>query len=257
MDGAHEVSVESGPPIRNGLLRRLSSASSKRIERHLQPISFPIRGALGVNYRPTEYVYFIEEGLISLVAGDERNMVEIGLIAREGACGFFALLGFSASPYSCVARAPGTAWRAPSPVVVELFQEDADFRLALMRFVGAQFIQTARTAIVHARFSVEQRLAHWILIASSRVTDQEFFLTHDNLATTLGARRPGVTIALHVLEGEKAISSTRGMLRLLDRSILKTLAGPAYGSIEESYRDMVEDGRMRIGAGDELPHGDP
>jgi hypothetical protein len=55
-------------------------------------------------------------------------------------------------------------------------------------------------------------------------------LSHDVLAIMLGVRRPGVTVALHMLEGEHAIRSDRGDVIVLDRARLEELATGAYKS---------------------------
>ncbi len=43
-----------------------------------------------------------------------------------------------------------------------------------------------------------------------RLRTDEMAITHDYIALMLGARRPGVTTSLHVLEGHHLIRSLRG-----------------------------------------------
>ncbi|WP_244662053.1 helix-turn-helix domain-containing protein [Mesorhizobium huakuii] len=43
-------------------------------------------------------------------------------------------------------------------------------------------------------------MARWLLMVQDRADGNKIYLTHEFLATMLGARRPGVTIALQMLE---------------------------------------------------------
>jgi DNA-binding FadR family transcriptional regulator len=64
-------------------------------------------------------------------------------------------------------------------------------------------------------------------------------LTHDFLALMLGVRRPSVTDALHVLEGERLIHANRGLITIRDRARLEDMAGGAYGVPEAEYRRLI------------------
>ncbi|WP_348629752.1 hypothetical protein [Mesorhizobium sp. M7A.F.Ca.US.011.01.1.1] len=51
----------------------------------------------------------------------------------------------------------------------------------------------------------------------------------------LGARRPGVTVGLQVLEGRGLIYSRRGEVHIRDRSGLAGRANGTYGKPEADY----------------------
>jgi CRP-like cAMP-binding protein len=69
----------------------------------------------------------------------------------------------------------------------------------MMRYIHAFMTQVTSTADANSNYSVEQRLARWILMCRDRSETDELHLTHEFLAMMLGVRRPGVTIATHVL----------------------------------------------------------
>jgi DNA-binding transcriptional regulator YhcF (GntR family) len=73
-----------------------------------------------------------------------------------------------------------------------------------------------------------------------RVDGSTFMVTHELLAIMLGVQRPGVTTALHVLESEGLIKSTRGQVEVLNRAQLRARAGSAYGKTEKSYEELIE-----------------
>jgi len=82
------------------------------------------------------------------------------------------------------------------------------------------------------RYSVQERLARWLLMCQDRLEDDHLPLTHDFLALMLSVRLPDVTAALHILEGEHAIQSHRGDVIVLNRPRLEELAAGAYTSLK-------------------------
>jgi hypothetical protein len=53
-------------------------------------------------------------------------------------------------------------------------------------------------------------------------------VTHDAIADALGVRRPGITVALHILEGNHLVRSNRGRLVVIDREGLILASGGCY-----------------------------
>jgi Mn-dependent DtxR family transcriptional regulator len=68
---------------------------------------------------------------------------------------------------------------------------------------------------------------------------REIVITHDYIALMLAVRRPSVTDALAVLEGEGYIRSERKLITIRNRPALEEFAGDAYGVPEEEHRRVV------------------
>jgi hypothetical protein len=96
-------------------------------------------------------------------------------------------------------------------------------------------VQGSQTALVNGRGTVNERLARWLLMWDDRIQPETLSVTHEFLALLLGVRRPGVTVALHELEGKSLIKSTRGDVRILDRAGLRLAASGFYGISEAEY----------------------
>jgi CRP-like cAMP-binding protein len=88
---------------------------------------------------------------------------------------------------------------------------------------------------------VNERLARWILMCHDRISGDELSLTHEYISVMLAVRRPSVTTALHVLEGNGFIRSTRGIVTIRNRTALEEFARDAYGRPEEEYRRLMKD----------------
>jgi CRP-like cAMP-binding protein len=108
-----------------------------------------------------------------------------------------------------------------------------------MPYVQAFMSQTAQTALTNGRAKLEERLARWILMAHDRTDGDTLDLTHEFLALMLGVRRPGVTIAMHFLEGAGLIRSTRRAILIVDRDGLEQHADGSYGVPEAEYERLL------------------
>ena len=77
----------------------------------------------------------------------------------------------------------------------------------------------------------------WAHVADRGSVEQtdDLKITHEFLAVMLGVRRPGVTVALNLLERSALISTHRGVTTIVDRKGLKAAANGAYGVSEAEY----------------------
>jgi CRP-like cAMP-binding protein len=130
---------------------------------------------------------------------------EVGVIGFEGMIGTPIVMGDDRQPCECVIQLPGDATRLPAKALVEAMAASPTLRLFLLRYVQSLSTQTSFTALVNARSKLEERLARWLLMCADRVDGDELGLTHKYLSIMLGVRRPGVAVAIQILEGKGLI----------------------------------------------------
>ena len=118
------------------------------------------------------------------------------------------------------------------------FGQSASLHRAFLHYAHGFFVQTARTAMANGRSKIEERLARWLLMAHDRTDGDELALTHEFLATMLGVRRPGVTVALNLLEGGGFIRANRGVIFIVDREGLVAHSNGAYGAPEAEFQHL-------------------
>jgi CRP-like cAMP-binding protein len=172
-----------------------------------------------------DHVWFIDRGVVSashrLPDGAE---FEVALIGAEGMVGALLALESSATPIVWRVCVAGTATKVARADFLSLLEEHPDFRAAVLAFAAALVRQISQAAACAAKHTISQRLARWILTCQAKAGQQDLEITHQSLARALGVRRAGVTAALHVLEGARAIRSVRGRVILKDAELLRTLA---------------------------------
>jgi CRP-like cAMP-binding protein len=173
----------------------------------------------------TEHVFFIEEGIASLMAETEDGSpgVQVAMIGREGLVGGLALLGGSAS-YGCtVVQVPGPALRITVANLLRCFEACPALRGACLQYVQALTRQVMSNAVSNVRHTLAERCVRWLLMAHDRMEEDDLPVTHEALSAMLGVRRSGVTVATTALQGAGLIRTRRGHIRVLDRPGLEAV----------------------------------
>jgi CRP-like cAMP-binding protein len=215
---------------RNRILASLSPRDFGSLAPYLDPVAFKVRRVFFKPYEPIETVVFPESGFASVVATTETGRsLEVGIIGREGVIGVPIIFGQTLTPYNSYAQVAGAGFEIKADILWDAMKQSWPLADVLLKFAYAFLIQVTHSALAHARFSNEQRLARWLLMAQDRVEDAEIPLTHEFLAMMLGTRRASVTDALQVLERVGAIASKRGRIWVRDRPGLEKVAGDCYG----------------------------
>ena len=226
--------------VRNRLLASLPSNDFKIIAPYLEDIELDRDHVLILPNIPIEQVYFVEKGMVSVVAekADGRS-IEVGVYGRDGFSGMPLLLGSDRTPHHHYMQIGGCGFRMEVADFESLVADSPTLRLILLRFVHVFMTQTAQSALVNGSSIIEERLARWILMCRDRLDSNEFPITHDFLSMMLGVRRSSVTDAIHLLEGANLIKAPRGNILIVDRDRLERAAGASYGVPEAEYRRLI------------------
>lgn len=234
------MQLPSQATVKNRLLRALSASSFKMFENHLEAVQLPLRYVVVEGRERPAHIYFIESGLGSVVASSVDNeSIEVGHVGFEGMSGTHLLLQTDTTPTKTFMQVAGEGFRIPTDVLLDIVDNDRAARDLFLRYTHCSELQLAHSALANARYSVNERLARWLLMCHDRLKEDDLALTHEFLALMLGVRRSGVTNEIHILEGIKAIRARRGNIRILDRSRLLDIAGGSYGVPEAEYDRLI------------------
>ena len=210
------------------------------IEPNLVRCALPLRMGIERSNVPIPSVYFIEAGIASIVAKHLGHDAEMGLIGSEGMTGASVVTGGDQTPHECYMQIAGEGMRIDVGPLSHALYTSPTLRLFLLGFVQSLHVQTGFTALVNARCNLNERLARWLLMCADRTRDGRLTITHEFLSVMLGMRRPGVTVAVQVLEGMELIRATRGLIEIRNRQGLEQIAASAgYGRAEAEYDRLM------------------
>ena len=235
------MSAVTQSTIRNQILSRLSADDFALLAPHLGAVRLPVPRQLERGNKAITHAYFIESGFASVVAnGQGERSIEVGLIGREGVTGVPIILGADRSPNETFMQLAGDGWRLTVADLRRAMEQSTTLTRSLLLYAHAFLTQVTQTALSNGRSKLDERLARWLLMAHDRTDSDQLKLTHKFLATMLGVRRPGVTVALNLLERHGLIRVHRGIISLTDRKGLEELSNGAYGVAEAEARRLVD-----------------
>lgn len=234
------MSVIRQPHIPNRLIELLPASEFEMLAAHFEKIALPRGFVIVRSDAPIDYVYFPTSGIGSVVTiSPEGHKAEAGMVGREGFAPTSGGVGGTISIHEVLIQMEGEGIRISAGVLTSLLPLCPVFSNLLARFIHVFGSQTSFTALSNAVHTVDQRLARWLLMCHDRMDGHEIALTHEFISLMLAVRRPSVTTALHILEGQKLIRAERGRISIRDRAALQIFAGDAYGKPEEEYDRLI------------------
>lgn len=225
---------------KNILLKALSKQSSPLITK-LQPVDLKQRDILYDVGSTIDYIYFLEDAVGSLLTlMQDGSAIEAGMIGFEGVIGVSALLGETESQQHVVIQLPGKAHRIKASLVKKEFEENIDFRNAILRFVDAFIDSGSQSTACNRLHQVEPRCARWLLMSSDRTRSNSLPLTQEYLAFMVGVRRSGVSEAATNLQRLGYIRYKKGQIEIVDRPGLKSVSCECYHIDHDRFKRLIE-----------------
>ncbi|MCJ2134144.1 Crp/Fnr family transcriptional regulator [Methylobacterium sp. J-026] len=223
----------------NRLLRSLNPDDFCLLRPHLELVVLSLSDVLITADTPITQVAFVERGIVSLVSvAADGQQVEVGLVGCEGMVGVPILLDAERTPDEARVQAIGLAQVIPVSAFSEALRSSPRLHNHLLRYAHVLSVLATSTALANGRYTLEPRLARWLLMVHDRTESDELPTTHRFLSLMLGVNRPGLTGAISVLERSGVIGRQRGTLIVRDRAALLALAGPSYGAPEAEYERL-------------------
>ncbi len=186
--------------IRNTLLQALSAGDLARLQPHLEVVELTRGDVVAEPNKPIQHVVFPEDAIASVVASTpDGRRIQVGIIGRDGVTGTSILHGVDTTPHEIFTQIPGSALRMAVDDLRTAIRNSPSLHEHLLRYAGAFNVQVAYTALSHGSYTIEERLARWLLMCHDRLDGQELPLVHEFLSLMLGVRRSGVTIAVQTL----------------------------------------------------------
>jgi CRP-like cAMP-binding protein len=189
---------------------------------------------------PLRFVVFPITGAISMVMRmNDGSDVEAMLVGREGLFGVHAALGNDVSASEGVAQLPGTFLRIPTSDFIRTVQADAKLQARVLSYAHASLEVVSQFSACNRLHPINERGARWLLMAHDRVSGDTVHITHEYLATMLGVRRPGVSLATAAFDQSGFIESHRGRIIIRDRAGLESAACECYAASNATFERIL------------------
>jgi CRP-like cAMP-binding protein len=225
--------------MRNRILREFARSSPGEFAKFaetLEPTVLERGTVLGTARSRTESVYFVDSGIVSLVATTSAgHSLDVAIIGNEGVAGVADALGQYPLPYAWVVQLQGHAHRAPTAVLREHILSCTDLHAQLMAYSQLVVHQLAQSALCNRFHSSLQRLSRWLLLTADRAGTDQLLLTHELMAQMVGAPRSAVTQAAAKLRKEGIIEYHRGLLTIRNTERLQATACECFGFLTRAF----------------------
>jgi CRP-like cAMP-binding protein len=225
------------------MLSQLPPDEYAALAKFLVPVDLPLHKTLSEPNQPIEFIYFLENGLISTdVVTGKGDMVEVGLIGREGFSGLPALFDQPQMSHVVNMQGSGDGFRIRASVVRTEFLKGGTLQRLVHAFAYLQLVQITQSVLCNRMHEVEARLARWLLASSDRMESDFLHLTQEFLSQMLGVQRSTVTVAAGDLQRAGMIGYSRGRIHILDRPGLTARACECYGIVNATYDRLLKKG---------------
>ena len=260
---ASPILLDTLPQFSNRLLQGLPPSDLVHLKPHLRRVTLHAGQTLGEVGAPTSEVYFPDSGIISVMASKaDGKRIETAPVGFEGMTGLPVILGDDLGPDRAHVQISGRGRVIEASRLRQAMAASSALRNRVMRYAHVFMVLVGQTALASGHAKTHEQVARWLLMASDRIQRHEITLTHDLLALVIGARRAGITEAIHRLEGALLIRARRGSILIRDREGLERAANGFYGVAEAEYRRLLgvqapaTSRRDPLGSGETMLHRD-
>ena len=186
-----------------------------------------------------KHVYFPENSVVSLLATMENGATtEVGLVGREGMVGLTVFLGGALTPEQAVVQLAGTAMRMKASVLTSELKIGSPLQMRLLRYTRSFIALVSQSVACSQHHLLEQRFARWLLMMRDHSDSDTLKLTHEMIASMIGTRRAGVTMAALALRDRGLIEHSRGLVTILDRPGLESASCECYEIIRSEFEQL-------------------
>ena len=240
-------------PNQNYLLAALPTAEFERIAPHLELVAMPLGEVLYESSGQLQHVYFPTTAIVSMHYVMENGASsEIAGVGNEGVLGISLFMGGNTTPSRAIVQTAGHGYRLPARLLMDEFNRAGGRRAGVMqnlllRYTQALLTQISQTAVCNRHHSVEQQLCRWLLLTLDRLPSNELTITQELIASMLGVRREGITVAAGHLQQAGCIRYRRGHITVLDRSGLESRVCECYAVVKKEHDRLLCDVRNRQG----------
>jgi CRP-like cAMP-binding protein len=235
------VTTTAPDPRDNRLLAALWDEGRPAWLRKLEPVDMPLGQVLYEAGATVHHVYFPTTSIVSLMYVLESGATaETAVVGFEGLVGVSLFMGGESSPCGATVRSAGHGYRLKARILMDEFNSCGRVQHQMLRFAQAMITQMSQTVVCNRHHDVDQQLCRWLLLSLDRLRSNEVVMTQEQIASILGVRREGVTVAAGDLQDADLIAYRRGRIQVLDREGLEQRSCECYAVVKAEYDQLLQ-----------------
>lgn len=237
-------------PSQNKLLNHLLAADVDFLLPHIRVVKLSFNDIVYEYGDSIDEVFFPLDSIVSnLAIMEDGTTIEISMVGREGVVGLSSLLGGGFARHWTRVCIGGSMARLSASALEHTFVSNENTLKHIMYSYNSLITQVSQRAVCNARHTVLERLACWLLMVHDRVGGDNLKLTQEAIASRLGARRAGITVAAGLLQSIGAIEYRRGQLHIRDREQLEQAVCECYAVSKADYDEVRTFKNRALGSG--------
>ena len=224
---------------KNELLRELLRlpAIGNDLLQELRVVPLSVNQVLYEQGDKIEFLFFPLDCVASgLAIMEDGTTIETSMVGHESVIGMSGILGSGRSRQWVWVTVGGSALQLETRFLDKLFVQNEVALKALLKSYRMLITQLSQRCVCNTRHTIMERLCCWLLMIDDRVDGNNLNLTQEMIASRVGARRAGITVAAGMLQSMKAIEYRRGQLHIIDREVLERTVCECYNIISSDLR---------------------
>lgn len=167
-------------------------------------------------------VYFPASAyLANIVTFRDGRSAEAFVMGCEGVSGLAAFLAEEPCAWGVEVTAPGEVYQVSAAILRRQVAGSERLRALLVRRAYDYQAQAALAVACANTHTIPERLARLILASTARLEQPDLRVTQEDLARLIGVQRTSVNAAALILRKARAITYSRGVVRVTDRRALR------------------------------------
>ena len=181
-------------------------------------------------------VYFPLDSVVSGIAiTEDGTTIETAMLGREGLVGISTILGSGLSRQWIWTTISGNAVALDTRILERMFVQNEHALRAFLSCYRGLITQVSQRCVCNTRHTILERLCCWLLMIHDRVGGDNLKLTQEMIASRIGARRAGITVAAGMLQDMHGIEYRRGQLHIRHREALELVVCECYGIMRPDF----------------------
>lgn len=224
---------------RNYLLRELLGIPglSNHLFPELRVVPLTVNQVLYEQGDKIDVVYFPLDCVVSALAiMEDGTTLETSMVGRDGLVGISTVLGSGLSQQWIWVTVGGSAIQLDARLLDKLFVHNEQSLKFLLQRYRSLVTQVSQRCVCNTRHTILERLCCWLLMINDRVGGTNLRLTQEMIASRVGARRAGITVAAGMLQEMQAIEYRRGQLHIRSREQLEATVCECYAIIQADFK---------------------